>query len=56
MTHRIYFEKRCIVICPPDDAALADPNAVEFHIGDKLDLHTLVGPMLPPSPEANAYL
>ena len=41
--HKIYFEKRCIVICLPDDAALADPNAVEFHIGDKLDLHTLVG-------------
>jgi ADP-ribose pyrophosphatase YjhB (NUDIX family) len=41
--HKIYFEKRCIVICPPDDSALADPNAVEFHIGDKLDLHTLVG-------------
>jgi len=41
--HKIYFEKRAIVICSPDDASLADPNAVEFHIGEKLDLHTLVG-------------
>lgn len=41
--HRIYFEKRCIIICSPGDAALADPNSVEFHIGEKLDIHTLVG-------------
>ena len=40
---RIYFEKRCIVICPPDGAALADPNSVEFHLGDRLDIHALVG-------------
>ena len=40
--HKIYFEKRCIIICPPKDQALADPNAIEFHSGDKLDLHTLV--------------
>ncbi len=41
--HKIYFEKRCIVICPPSDQALSDPNAVEFHPGERLDLHTLVG-------------
>ena len=29
-THRIYFEKRCIIICPQDEAALSDPNAVIF--------------------------
>jgi len=40
--HKIYFEKRCIVICEPNDQALSDPNAVEFYIGDKLDIHTLV--------------
>lgn len=40
--HRIYFEKRCIIICKPGDQALADPNSVEFHIGDRLDLGTLV--------------
>ena len=31
-THRIYFEKRCIIICPPDEAALSDPNAIVFCI------------------------
>ena len=41
--HKIYFEKRCIIICPPSDQALADPNSIEFHSGSQLDLHTLVG-------------
>ena len=41
--HKIYFEKRSIAICTPGEAALADPNSVEFHLGDKLDIHTLVG-------------
>ncbi len=41
--HRIYFEKRCIIICSPGEQALSDPNAVEFHYGLKLDLKTLVG-------------
>jgi ADP-ribose pyrophosphatase YjhB (NUDIX family) len=40
--HRIYFEKRCIIICDPEDQALSDPNAVEFHLGEKIDIHTLV--------------
>ena len=40
--HKIYFEKRCITICSPDDEALADPNAVEFHVGDRVDIHALV--------------
>ena len=40
--HRIYFEKRCIIICEPSEQALADPNSVEFHIGERLDIHTLV--------------
>jgi len=40
--HRIYFEKRCIIICEPTDQALADPNSVEFHIGERIDIHTLV--------------
>ena len=41
---KIYFEKRCIVICAPDEAALADPNAVEFHLGRgrAIDMHALV--------------
>ncbi|MGM9749070.1 MAG: NUDIX hydrolase [Candidatus Cryptobacteroides sp.] len=41
--HKIYFEKRCISICPPEEQALGDPNAVQFHIGEKFDLHSLVG-------------
>lgn len=40
--HKIYFEKRCIIICEPGDQALADPNAMVFHVGDKIDIHTLV--------------
>ena len=40
---KIYFEKRCIIICSPDDQALADPNAIEFHIGSRIDIRTLVG-------------
>ena len=40
--HKIYFGKRSIVICAPDDEALSDPNSVEFHLGDKLDIHALV--------------
>jgi len=41
--HKIYFEKRCIIICSPDEMALSDPNAVEFHPGEKTDIHILVG-------------
>jgi ADP-ribose pyrophosphatase YjhB (NUDIX family) len=40
--HKIYFEKRCILICTPDEQALADPNSIEFHFGDKIDFHTLI--------------
>ena len=29
--HKIYLENRCMVICPPDEQALSDPNSVEFH-------------------------
>lgn len=40
--HKIYFEKRAIVICAPDDPALSDPNAVVFHLGDRFDMSALV--------------
>ena len=40
--HKIYFEKRCIIICDPDDASLSDPNALLFRIGEGSDIHTLV--------------
>lgn len=43
MLHKIYFEKRCIIICRPDDLALSDPNSVEYHLGARIDLHALVG-------------
>lgn len=40
--HKIYFEKRCIIICDLGEEALSDPNAVEFHLSDRLDIHSLV--------------
>ncbi len=40
--HKIYFEKRCIIICEPTEQALADPNSIEFHIGEQINIHTLV--------------
>ena len=40
--YRIYFEKRCIAICTPDDQALSDPNAIRFKIGKSIDIHDLV--------------
>ena len=40
--HKIYFGKRCIIICAPTEEALADPNSVDFHVGEKLDIHALV--------------
>ncbi|MCQ2149493.1 MAG: NUDIX domain-containing protein [Bacteroidales bacterium] len=43
MNKKIYFEKRCIVICESGDQALADPNAVVFHSGSGISLHSLVG-------------
>lgn len=32
--HKIYFDKRSIVICRPEEATLSDPNAVELHLKD----------------------
>lgn len=40
--HKIYFEKRCIIICSPSDEALSDPNAVVFRPGKRIDITTLV--------------
>ena len=40
--HKIYFGKRSIIICSPADEALADPNSVEFHVGEIIDIHALV--------------
>lgn len=40
--HRIYFEKRCILICSPDDQILSDPNMIRFSLGGSQDIHSLV--------------
>ena len=40
--HKIYLEKRCMIICSPDEQALADPNSVELHLGDNPDITALV--------------
>lgn len=40
--HKIYFEKRCIIICSPSDDMLSDPNCVEFRPGTELSLGPLV--------------
>ena len=31
-----------MIICKPDEQALADPNSVEFNIGEHISIHTLV--------------
>ena len=41
--HKIYFEKRCIIICPPQEQALSDPNAIIYNIGTNVDIQLLVG-------------
>ncbi len=40
---KIYFEKRCLIICNPDDQMLSDPNAILFHVGERIDIHALIG-------------
>ena len=41
--HKIYIEKRCIIICPPDEQSLSDPNAILYNIGTSVDITALVG-------------
>lgn len=40
--HKIYFEKRAIIICTPNDQTLSDPNAILFRPGESVDIHDLV--------------
>ena len=40
--HKIYFENRCIIICPSDQQVQSDPNAILYNIGTDVDIHTLV--------------
>ena len=41
--HKIYIEKRCIIICPPDELSLSDPNAILYNIGTSVNIPALVG-------------
>ena len=41
--YKIYFEKRCIIICPSGEQALSDPNAIVFNIGEGSGIHSLIG-------------
>ena len=40
--HRIYFDKRGIIICRPEEAALTDPNAVELHLRNAADIPSYI--------------
>lgn len=40
--HKIYFDRRIIIICRPEEATLLDPNAVEFHFKQPSDISALV--------------
>ena len=41
--HKIYLEKRCMIICAPQEQALSDPNSIELHLGeDPEDITSLV--------------
>ncbi len=40
--HKIYFDRRTIIICRPEEATLSDPNAVEFHFKQPSDISALV--------------
>ena len=40
--HKIFFDKRAIIICRPEEAALTDPNAVELHIKSRADISPAV--------------
>lgn len=54
--YKIYFEKRCLIICPPEEPALHDPNAIRFKAGNDMDIHNLVE-MLETSPSlARIYM
>lgn len=40
--HKIFFDRRTIIICRPEEATLSDPNAVEFHFKQPSDISALV--------------
>ncbi len=40
--HKIYFEKRCLLICPPEEQVLTNPNAVLVNINEGSQVHDLI--------------
>ena len=40
--HKIYLEKRCIIICSPSEQALGDPNAIRFSLRETSGIHDLI--------------
>ena len=40
--HKLYFEKRCLLICPPDEQVLTNPNAVLVNINEGSQVHDLI--------------
>ena len=40
--HKIYFEKRAIIICPSDEQALSDSNAIMVRLAGPEDVHPLI--------------
>ena len=40
--HKIYFEKRCLLICPPDEQVLTNPNAMLVNINERSQVHDLI--------------
>ena len=54
--HKIYFEKRCLVICGTSEAALRDPNAIVFKPGEDIDAGVLVGMLEYSSSLAHIYI
>lgn len=39
---KIYFEKRCIMICGIEDQALQDPNVISFSLGESFSIDSLI--------------
>lgn len=39
---KIYFEKRCIMICGTEDQALQDPNVISFSLGESFSIDSLI--------------
>jgi ADP-ribose pyrophosphatase len=54
--HKIYIEKRCLIICSSDEHALADPNSIELHLGDAPDISSIVNLFEESSTLAKIYI